>query len=158
MVGGLSWRWILSPSRVTGELVSINAEHDVWSCWDEIVVGIITPDFSCEAETSCSVKLAKTKGKVVGCLTAGGGLTGVFGIGSDSVDDVGRGGVGVFNPREGLLLQSLKNVEWLMYNNTNIFAKMRHHCMVPPIPPKMPWNMLPIPVVESLTACPVASL
>ena len=40
----------------------------------------------------------------MGCLTAGGGLTGVFGIGSDSVDDVGRGGVGVFNPHEGLLL------------------------------------------------------
>ena len=40
----------------------------------------------------------------MGCLTAGGGLTGVFGIGSDSVGDVGRGGVSVFNPHEGLLL------------------------------------------------------
>ena len=104
MAKRLSWRRIFSLSRVTAEPVSINAEHDVWSCWDEIVFGIITPDFSCEAETSCSVKLAKTKGKVVGCLTAGGGLTGLFGIGSDSVDNVGRGGVGVFNPREGLLL------------------------------------------------------
>ena len=64
-------------------------------CWDEIVVGIMTPDFSCEAETSCSVKLAKTKGKVVGCSTVGRGLTGSFGIGSDSVDGVGRGDVGV---------------------------------------------------------------
>ena len=53
----------------------------------------MTPDFSCEAETSCSVKLAKTKGKVVGCSTGGGGLTSLFGIGSKSVDGVGRGGV-----------------------------------------------------------------
>ena len=44
----------------------------MWSCWDEIVVGIITPDFSCEAETFCSVRLAKTKGMVVGCSTVGG--------------------------------------------------------------------------------------
>ena len=84
-------------------------------------------------------------------------MTGFFGTGSDSVDGVGRGGVGVFNPREGFL-QCLKSVERLMYNNTNILAKMRHHCIVPPIPPKTPWNMLPIPVVESLTACPVDSI
>ena len=57
----------------------------MWPCWDEIVVGIITPNFSYEAETSCSVKLAKTKGKVVGCSTVGGGLTGMFGLGSESV-------------------------------------------------------------------------
>ena len=115
-----------------------------------MVVGIITPDFSCEAETSCSVKLAKTKGRVVVFSTVGGGLTSLFGIRSESVDGVERGGVGVFNRGEGLFLQSLKSVERLMYNNTNIIAKMRHHCIVPPILPKMPWNMLPIPVVESL--------
>ena len=119
-----------------------------------MVVGIITPDFSCEAETSCSVKLVKTKGKVVGCTTVSRGLTSLFCIGSESVDGVGRGGVGVFNPREVLFLRSLKSVERLMYNNTNIIAKMRHHCIVPPILPKMPWNMLPIPVVESLGKVP----
>ena len=57
-----------------------------------------------------------------------------------------------------MFLQSLKSAERLMYNNTNIIAKMRDHCIVPPIPPKMPWNLLPIPVVESLTACPVDSI
>ena len=77
-------------------------------------------------------------------------MTGLFGIGFESVDGVGRAGVGVFIRREGLFLRSLKSVERLMYNNTNIIAKMRHHCIVPPILPKMPWNMLPIPVVESL--------
>ena len=129
-----------------------------WSCWDEIVVGIITPDFSCEAEISCSVKLAKTKGKVVGCLTISGGLTSLFDIGSESVDGAGRGDVGVFNRLESLFLQSLKSVERLMYNNTNIIAKMRFHCIAPPISPKMPWNMFPIPVVQYLTACPVDSI
>ena len=39
--------------------------------WDETVVGIITPDFSCEAETLCSVRLVKTKGMVVSCSTVG---------------------------------------------------------------------------------------
>ena len=38
-------------------------------------------------------------------------MTGFFGTGSDSVDGVGRGGVGVFNPREGFFLQCLKSVE-----------------------------------------------
>ena len=42
-----------------------------------------------------------------------------------------------------------------MYNNTSSITRMRHHCIVPPIPPRMPWSMLPMPVVESLTACPV---
>ena len=40
MVGKLSWRSIFSLSRVTGELVSSKAEHDVWSCWDEMIIGI----------------------------------------------------------------------------------------------------------------------
>ena len=35
---------------------------------------------------------------------------------------------------------------------------MRYHCIVPPIPPKMPRDMLPMPVWESLTACPVDSI
>ena len=45
-----------------------------------------------------------------------------------------------------------------MYNKTNIIAKMRYHCVVPSIPPKMTWNMLPMTVVEFLNACPVASI
>ena len=45
-----------------------------------------------------------------------------------------------------------------MYNKTNIIAKIRHHCIVSPIPPKMPWNMVPMPVVGFLTACPVDSI
>ena len=71
----------------------------------------------------------------MGCSTEGGGLTSLFGIGTESVDGVGGGGVGVFNCREGLFLQSLKSVERLMYKNTNIIAKMRHHSIVPPVPP-----------------------
>ena len=86
----------------------------------------------------------------MGCSAVVGGLTSLFGVGSESVDGVGRGGVGMFNCCEGLFPQSLKSLERLMYNNTNIIAKMRQHCIVPPILPKMPWNMLPIPVVESL--------
>lgn len=42
-----------------------------------------------------------------------------------------------------------------MYNKTNIIAEIRHHCIVSPIPPKVPWNMVPMPVVGFLTACPV---
>ena len=45
-----------------------------------------------------------------------------------------------------------------MYNNASIIAKMRHHCIVPPIPPKIPLNMLSMPMLESLTACPVDSI
>ena len=59
----------------------------------------------------CSVKLAKTKGKVVSWSTVGEGLTSLFGIGSESVDGVGTGGVGMYNRRESLILQNLKNVE-----------------------------------------------
>ena len=44
------------------------------------------------------------------CSTAGGGLTSLFSIGSESVDGVGRGGVGVFNRREVSFLKSLKSV------------------------------------------------
>ena len=75
-----------------------------------IVIAIITPDFSCEAETSSSVKLAKTKGKVVDDSTVGVGLTSLFGIGSESVGGIGRGGVSVFIHCEGLFLQTLKIV------------------------------------------------
>ena len=56
-----------------------------------MVIGLITPYFSCEAETSFSVK---TKGKVVGCSAVDVGLTSLFGIGSKSVDGVGRGIIG----------------------------------------------------------------
>ena len=83
-----------------------------------MVIGLITPDFSCEAETSFSVKLVKTKGKVVGCSALDVGLTSLFGIGSKSVDGVGRGIVGTFNRPEDFLLQSFKTVERSMYNNT----------------------------------------
>ena len=34
----------------------------------------------------------------MGCSTVGGGLIGFSGIGSESVDGVGRRGVGVFKP------------------------------------------------------------
>ena len=75
-----------------------------------IVIAIITPDFSCEAETSNSIKLAKTKGKVVDDSTVSVGLTSLFGIGSEYVSGIGRGGVSVFIHCEGLFLQSLKIV------------------------------------------------
>ena len=35
---------------------------------------------------------------------------------------------------------------------------MMHSWIVPPIPPNIPWNMLPTPVAEFLTACPVHSI
>ena len=82
----------------------------------------------------------------------------LFGVGSESVDGVGKGVVGAFSSPEGFLLQSFKIAEGLMYNNATIIAKLRHHCIVPPIPPKMPWNMLSMPMLESLTACPVDSI
>ena len=74
----------------------------------------------------------------------------LFGVGSESVDGVEGGVVSAFNKPEGFLLQSFKIVERVMYNNANIIAKMRHNCFVPPIPSKMPWNMLSMPMVESL--------
>ena len=45
-----------------------------------------------------------------------------------------------------------------MCNKTTIIVKMWHHCIVSPIPPTMSWNMLLMPVVESLTECPVDSI
>ena len=47
----------------------------------------------------------------MGCSTVVGGLTSLFGVGSESVDGVGRGGVGMFNCCEGLFPQSLKSLE-----------------------------------------------
>ena len=113
---------------------------------------------SCEAEASCNVKLARTKGKVVGCSPVNVGLTSLFGIGPESVGGVERGAVGAFNSPEGFPLKRFKSKERLMYSNTNIIAKMRHHCIVPPISARILWNMLPIPTVQSLTACLVDSI
>ena len=115
-------------------------------------------DVFCETETSCSVALERTKGKILGCSDVVVGLTRLFRVGSESTDGLGRGYVGDFGNLEGFLPQNFKIVEWLMYNKTNIIAKMRHHCVVPSIPPKMTWNMLPMTVVEFLNACPVASI
>ena len=75
MAGRLSWRCIFSLRRVTGEPVSTRAAHDIWSLCDEIVVGITTPDFSCEIETVCNEKLARTRGKVGGRSSADVGLS-----------------------------------------------------------------------------------
>ena len=98
-------------------------------------------------ETSFDVKLARATG-----------WSSLFRIESESVDVVGRGVVGTLKDPEGFLLLSFNSVEWLVYNKTNIIAKIWHHCIVSPIPPKMPWNMVPMPVVGSLTACPVDSI
>ena len=50
----------------------------------------------------------------MGCSAVDVGLTGLFGIGSESVGGVGRGVVGVFNSPKGFLLQSIMSVERLM--------------------------------------------
>ena len=63
---------------------------------------------------------------VVGCSAVDLGLTSLFGIGSESVDGVGRGVVGAFNSPEGFPLQSFKIVERKIKNrnkNTNIILK-----------------------------------
>ena len=128
----------------------------MWSFWDEIVNGITTPDLSCERERSCNEKLARTRGKV------GGGRSGVdrglftsFCAWFRSIDNVEGERVGALGGPEVFRRKSFRTVERLMYNNTSSITRMRHHCIVPPIPPRMPWSMLPMPVVESLTACPV---
>ena len=127
----------------------------MWSLWNEIVIGITTPDFSCEIEKSCNVKLARTMGKVGGRSGVDVGSSSPFCVGFEFIYDVEREGIDALEDPEGFLLQSFKTVERLMYNKTIIIARMMHHCIVPPIPPKMPWNMLPMPMVESLAACPV---
>ena len=104
------------------------------------------------------MKLARTRGKEGVCSGVDVGLTSLIGVGSEPVDGVGRGVFGAFNNSEGFLLQSCKIVERLTCNNTNIVAKTRHHCIVLPIPLKMPWNMLPMHVKESFAACPVDSI
>ena len=47
----------------------------------------------------------------MGCSAIDAGLTTLCGIGSESLDGVGRGVVGAFNSPEGFLLQSFKIVE-----------------------------------------------
>ena len=67
----------------------------------------------------------------------------------------GRGVVGVLEDPDRF---SSTEFQQLMYNKNSIIAKMRHHCIVPPIPSRMSWNMLPVPMVEPLTASPVDSM
>ena len=84
------------------------------------------------------MKLATTRGKEGSYSGLDVGLTSLFGVGSEPVDGVGRGVFGVFNSPESFLLQRFKIVERLTCNNTNIIAKMRHHCIVLSIPLKTP--------------------
>ena len=130
----------------------------MWSCWNWIASGSTIPDFSCEVETSRSVKLVRTKSKVGDCSCVDVGLTSLFLVRTECVGGVGKGVVGTLEGPEGFLLHIFRSVEQLMHNKTNIIAKMRNHCILPPTPPKMPWNMLSIPVVDTLTACPVDSI
>ena len=47
-------------------------------------------------------------------------------------------GVSALKGLEVFRQQSLRTVEQLMYNNTSSITRMRHHCIVSPIPSKMP--------------------
>ena len=129
--------------EVTGEPVSTRVEHDMWSLWGEIVIGITTSSFSCEIVTSCSEKLTRTRGKVGGRSGADVGLSAPFCVGFEFTSDVEGEGVGALEGLEDFLRQNFKTVEQLMYNNTSIITRM------------MPVPVLPMPVVKSLTACPV---
>ena len=80
----------------------------MWSLWDEIVIGITTPDFSCEIETSCNEKLARTRGKVGGRSSVDVGLSSPFCVGFEFIDNVEGEGVGALEGSEGILLQSFK--------------------------------------------------
>ena len=84
------------------------------------------------------MKLARNRGKVDGGSSVDVGLPSLFCVGFEFIDDVEREGVGALEDPEGFFLQSLKTVERLMSSKTMIIARMRHHCIVPPIPPKMP--------------------
>ena len=66
---------------------------------------------SCEAETSCSVKPARTRCKLGGSSLVDAGLTGLFRVRSEFVDGVGRGFVGAFESPEGFRLQSFSSVK-----------------------------------------------
>ena len=91
-----------------------------------------------QIETSCNEKLAKTRGKVGGRSGVDVGLSSPFCVGFKFTDDVEGEVVGTLEDPEGFLLQSFKTVERLMYNKTIIITRMRHHCIVPPVPSKMP--------------------
>ena len=84
------------------------------------------------------MKLARTRGKVGGRSNVDLGLSCLFCIGSGFVDGVARGAFSALKDPEGFPLHNFKNAERLMYNKTNIIARMRHHCIVLSISPKMP--------------------
>ena len=104
------------------------AEHDMRSLCDEIVIGITTPDFSCEIETLCNVKLAKTRGNIGGGSSVDVGLSSSFCVGFEFIYDVEREVVGALEDPEGFLLQSFKTVERLMHNKT-IITRKRHYLL-----------------------------
>ena len=169
MAGRLSWHCNFSLSRVTGETVSIKIEHGIWPFWDEIIIGMTTPGFPCEAEASCRRKLASSKGRTLGCSGVGVGLSKPFCGKCEFVNDVGgEAAVDVRELINELLVWSaefgvfrwlnFKSVGWLMQTRTNIISKMMHHWIFPPILPKKPWSMLSTLVVESLSLSPVDSI
>ena len=84
------------------------------------------------------MKLARIRDKVGGRSDVDVGFCSPFCVEFEFIDDVKREGASVLEDPEGFLLQSFKTAERLMYNKTIIIARMRHHCIVPPIPPKMP--------------------
>ena len=111
----------------------------MWSFWDEIVIRITTPDLSCKIERSYNDKLARTRDKVGGgCSGVDRGLFTCVYAGFGSTDNVEEEGVSALESPEVFCRESFKTVERLMYNNTSSITRMRHHCIVPPIPPKMP--------------------
>ena len=62
----------LSLSKVAGEPVSSKAECDCDHFETNMLLA--APDFCCEAEASCRVKLASTKGRTRGCSDVDLGL------------------------------------------------------------------------------------
>ena len=113
---------------VTGEPVSTRAEQDMWSFWDEIVIGITTPDLSCEIERSCNEKLARIRGKVGGGRSGADiGLFTSFCGRFESVVNVEGEGVGALEGPEDFRRQCFKTMERLMYNKTSSISRMRLH-------------------------------
>ena len=97
------------------------------------------PGLSCEIERSCNEKLARTRDEVGGgCSSADQGLFTSSGAGFGSIYNVDVEGVSALEGPEVFRRQSFKTVEQLMYNNASSITRMRQHCMVPPISPKMP--------------------
>ena len=111
----------------------------MWSFWDEIVIGITTPHLSCEMKRSCNVKLTRSRGKVGGGHSGAEiGLFTSFCAGFESTDNVEGEDVVALEGAEDFRRQSFKTVERLMYNKISSITRMRQHCIVLPIPPKMP--------------------